>query len=92
MDIPVKTLSKRLPEVMAALDKHERVVLSHEGKGFALLQPVSDLEDEIRRIKNHPAVGMWADREDMRDPSAWVAAKRQRRRARLFKADNGDEK
>ena len=93
MNISVKTLSKRLPEVMEALGKNERVVLSHEGKEFALLQPVSDIEAEIQRIKNHPAVGMWDDRDDMKNPTAWVREKRRSRHQTLFgAAASGDEK
>lgn len=90
MNISVKTLNKRLPEVMEALDKNERVVLSHEGKEIALLQPVSDVEDEMRRLMADPGFGMWADREDMKDPSAWVREKRKRRRERLFGAGDGE--
>lgn len=92
MNISVNTLSRRLPEVIEALDKNERVVLSHEGKEIALLQPVSAIEDEIQRIKNHPAVGMWADREDMEDPTAWVHEKRRQRREKLFAPASGEEK
>lgn len=90
MNISVKTLNKRLSEVMEALDKNERVVLSHEGKKIAILQPVADIEDEVRRIRNHPAVGMWADREDMKDPTAWVREKRRNRRARLLENSGGE--
>ncbi len=85
-----------LPEVLEALGKNERVVLSHSGRRIALLQPVQsersepDVDDEIRRIRNHPAVGMWADRDDMKDPAAWVRGKRQRRRERLFAGVGGD--
>ena len=92
MNISVKTLSKRLPEIMEALDKNERVVLSHEGKEIALLQPVSYIENEIQRIRNHPAVGMWADRDDMKDPTAWVRERRSRRRGRLLGIAHGDGK
>ncbi len=90
MNISIKTLSKRLPEVMEAFDKNEQVVLSHEGRNFALLQPVPDIEDEIQRIQNHPAIGIWADREDMKDPAAWVREKRRRRREKLFTTAGGD--
>ncbi len=83
MRVSVNTLSKRVIEVMNALNRNERVVLSHEGKKFALLQPVSGIEDEIRRIRRHPAVGMWADREDMKDPTEWVREKRRSRRKAL---------
>ncbi len=86
MNISVETLPQRLAKVMEALDRNEPVVLLHEGKEFARLQPVPDSGDEIRRIKNHPAVGMWADREDMKDPAEWVREKRGRRRERLFAA------
>lgn len=92
MNISVKTLGKRLPEVLEALGKNERVILSHEGKEIALLHPVSNIEDEIQRINNHPAVGMWADREEMEDPGAWIREKRCRRRERLFNATSGEEK
>lgn len=92
MNVSVKTLNKRLPAVMEALDKNERVTLSHEGKKIALLQPVSDIESEIQRIRDHPAVGMWADREDMKDPAAWLREKRRRRRERLFGAGDGEER
>lgn len=90
MNVSVTTLQKRLPEVLEALGKNERVVLSHSGRRIALLQPVPDVDDEIRRIRNHPAVGMWADRDDMKDPAAWVRGKRQRRRERLFAGVGGD--
>jgi prevent-host-death family protein len=89
MYVSVNTLSKRLAEVMDALDKKERVVLSHAGKKFAVLQPVSDIENEIQRIKKHPAVGMWADREDMKNPTEWVREKRRSRREKLFETDKG---
>ncbi len=80
MNISVRMLRKRLPEVIEAMNKREKVILSHEGKPVAMLQPVPDVEKEIQRITNHPVVGMWADREDMKDPTAWVREKRRRRR------------
>ncbi len=92
MNISVKTLGKRLPEIMEALDKNKQVTLSHEGKKIAVLHPVPNSDDEIQRIMNHPAVGMWADREDMKNPTAWVHAKRRRRRERLFETGSGEGK
>ena len=29
-------------------------------------------------IERHPAIGMWADREDMADSAAWVRGQRER--------------
>jgi hypothetical protein len=91
MNVSAATLSEHMAEVMDALDKNEKVILSHEGKDFALLQPVFDVEAEIERINNHPAVGMWADREDMKDPDEWLREKRLRRRERLW-ASAGENK
>ena len=91
MNISVKALNKRLPEVMGALDKKEVVVLSHEGKDIALLQAVPDIDDEIQRITNHPTVGMWADREDMKDPAEWVRKRRRGRRERCLDPVGGEK-
>ncbi len=41
-------------------------------------------EDEVQRLKKSPAFGMWADREDMKDPTEWVRKIRRRRHERLF--------
>ncbi len=80
-----------MSEVKEALDKKEQVILLHEGKEFASLQPVFDVETEIERLKNHPAVGMWDDREDMRDPSEWVKKIRRPRYEKLFETPGGGE-
>lgn len=48
------------------------------------------LEAEVERLKNHPAVGMWADREDMKDPVEWVRSLRRRRREKFFETAGGD--
>jgi len=38
---------------------------------------------EPMRVEDHPAFGMWADRDDMKDPSAWVRKIRAPRYDRL---------
>ena len=38
---------------------------------------------EPMRLEDHPAIGMWADRKDMKDPSAWVRKIRAPRYDRL---------
>ena len=91
MNVAVAALHEHLSEVKEALDKKEQVILLHEGKEFASLQPVFDVEAEIERIKKLPAVGMWADREDMKDPAEWLRKKRQRRRERLWAAAGGEK-
>lgn len=36
-----------------------------------------------QKVEDHPAFGIWADREDMEDPSAWVRKVRAPRYDRL---------
>ena len=38
-------------------------------------------------IERHPAIGMWAEREDMADSAAWVRGQRERWRDRLTRRD-----
>ncbi len=90
MNIAVASLNERMPEVLDALDRKEQVVLSYEGKEFASLQPVFNVEAEIERISKHPAVGMWADREDMKDPSEWVRNQRKSRYQNIFANTEGE--
>lgn len=87
MDISVKTLSKRLPDVLAALEKNERVVLSNDGEDVALLQPLSASDRELKRLTSSPLFGMWADREDVADPSEWV---RSIRKSRIHDLTDGE--
>ncbi len=91
MNVAIAALTERLPEVKDALDRKEQVILLHEGKEFASLQPVFDVEAEIERIKKLPAVGMWDDREDMKDPSEWVRNLRRGRYNELFKTAGGNK-
>lgn len=89
MNVAVAVLNERMPEVLEALDKKEEVVVSHEGKQFRL-QPAWDIEAEIERLKKHPAVGMWDDREDMKDPGEWVRNLRKPRYTNIFGTTDGD--
>jgi antitoxin (DNA-binding transcriptional repressor) of toxin-antitoxin stability system len=79
MNITVKTLPKRLPDVLAALKKNERVVLSSDGEEVALLQPIPEPDKELKRFMESPLFGMWGDREELSDPSEWVRSIRKPR-------------
>jgi hypothetical protein len=46
-------------------------------------KPSSPKSKEPMRVEDHPAFGIWADREDMKDPSAWVRKIRASRYDRL---------
>jgi antitoxin (DNA-binding transcriptional repressor) of toxin-antitoxin stability system len=46
-------------------------------------KPSTQRSKEPMRVENHPAFGIWADREDMKDPSAWLRKIRAPRYDRL---------
>ena len=62
---------RRAPKkILDALARNETVTLSHRGKPLARIEPI----DSPRRCRaaDHPGFGMWADRCDLIDPSAYV--------------------
>ena len=67
-----------MKDVKSAISRWEHVVLTYRGRKFAIMIP---FEEEKKKFKaqNHPAFGMWADREDMADPVAYVEKIRQPR-------------
>ncbi len=42
-----------------------------------------ETDEGLKFIMDHPAFGMWADREDMKDPAAWLRKIRAVRYERL---------
>lgn len=63
--------------ILDAVARKESVTLSHRGKPVARIEPVED--SERARVAEHAAFGLWADRPDMADPSAYVREQRKGR-------------
>jgi hypothetical protein len=74
-------LRKKSGEVIRALSRNERVTVLYRGKPTAIMQPIGDQSEQaLGSAKDHPAFGLWADREDMMDVAAHV---RQLRKGRF---------
>ena len=71
-------LRRRTKDIIRALDRGESVTITYRGKEKGTIIPAR--KKKRRSITEHPAFGMWKDREDMKDPSAWV---RKIRRSRV---------
>lgn len=85
MEASIVDLRYRMKDVLRALDRGEPVTVLYRGKAKAKLVPIAS-EKPRMRMEDHPACGMWADREDMKDPVAWVRKLRSKRRyPHLFK-------
>ena len=79
MEASVLDLRRRMKDVKSAIDRHEHVILTYRGHKFAVIIPIEEENRSKFKIEDHPAFGMWADREDMADPVAYVEKIRQPR-------------
>lgn len=78
--IPIKETRANLADLINQVEvAGKSFVITKFGKPKAMLVPV--LDDRGQRSvkpKKIPGFGMWADREDMKDPDAWVRKIRSR--------------
>ncbi len=73
MDASIVDLRYKTKEVLAAIDRGETVTVFYRGKKKARIVPIDSADaKDAKDLSSHPAFGMWADREDMKDPTAYV--------------------
>ncbi|HUT52956.1 MAG TPA: type II toxin-antitoxin system Phd/YefM family antitoxin [bacterium] len=72
MKVTVLDLRRRTREIIEALDRNEKVTIYCRGKKKGVIHPASQEKKTTIPMIDHPACGMWADREDMADPVEWV--------------------
>lgn len=80
--IPIKETRAQLADLINQVDvAGKSFVITKFGKPKAMLVPVlSDVKRRSGRPKKLPGFGIWAKREDMKDPDKWVRKIRNRRR------------
>ena len=68
-------------EIIEALKRNERVTVLYRGRPTAVMHPIREPADRAAapRAADHPAFGMWKDRAEMSDVSAYVRSLRQGR-------------
>ena len=81
MQATILDLRRRMPAVLRALDRHERVTILYRGRERAVLVPTSRSVNKQGKQtpRTHAAFGMWADHVDTKDVAAHVRALRQGR-------------
>lgn len=72
MEASVLDLRNKMKKVLSAVDRHEHVTLTHRGKRRAVIIPWSETQKSKVKAADLPAFGMWAGRNDMADPVAYV--------------------
>jgi hypothetical protein len=65
-------LRKKSAQIIRALGRNEAVTVLYRGRVAAIMQPVGGPTAQKIGAKNHPAFGIWADRDDMKDVAAHV--------------------
>jgi prevent-host-death family protein len=71
MKATVLDLRRNPRKILDAIARNETVTLSKRGREIARIVPNRPTA-KAASIKNSPAFGIWKDRADMRDPSAYV--------------------
>lgn len=71
MVVTAKQLRLKTSDVLKKVRKGGRVTVTLRGKPVAQIVSLAGGSGR-RELAEFRAIGMWADRKDMRDPSAWV--------------------
>jgi len=70
MVVTAKELRLKTSQILKKVQRAGTVTVTMRGKPVAKLCALN--EKKPIRVADHPAVGMWADREDMKDAHAWL--------------------
>ena len=70
----------RMSEIQEAVSRRERVTVSAHGRPWAVIVAWQDAATQTPSARDCVAAGMWANRDDMDDPSEWVRTRRASRR------------
>lgn len=81
MEASIMDMRKSMKKVMSALDRNERVTLTHRRRKVAIIVPVGEKQEKKVKVADLAAFGIWSDREDMQDVPGYV---RELRKPRSF--------
>lgn len=70
MVVTAKDLRLKASEILKKLQRVGSITVTLRGKTVGKIVPVLPIEE--KKLADHPAFGMWAGREDMKDVHAWL--------------------
>ncbi|MEQ1946043.1 MAG: prevent-host-death family protein [Bryobacteraceae bacterium] len=83
MNATIVDLRYHMKDVLRAIDRGETVTVLYRGKRKARLTPIAASSEksstEQSKTKDQPFFGMWSDRADLADPTAYVRSIRRPR-------------
>ncbi len=83
-EVTITELLRHAGDVIARAHLNGPVTITYRGKPRAVMVPVRERRQDRRSIRDYPAFGIWKDRDDMKDPVAWVRKQRRSRVRRLW--------
>jgi antitoxin (DNA-binding transcriptional repressor) of toxin-antitoxin stability system len=78
MKASILDLRRRMSEVLKSLERNEPVSILHRGKEKGIIYPTAPKDSPIS-VEQHPAFGMWKDRNDLQDVDQAVRSLRKGR-------------
>lgn len=79
MEATMIDFRNRMGDIQAAVSRRERVTVTSHGRPWAVLVAWEDCRPQTLKASEFAAAGMWADRDDLADPTAFVGRLRSRR-------------
>lgn len=83
MKASIVDLRYHMKDVLRAIDRGETVIVFYRGKQKAKLMPIRKESENSRtntvKTKDQSLFGMWSDRKDLADPSAYLRTLRKSR-------------
>ena len=77
MKATILDMRRNPKKILDAIERNETVTLTNRGKSVARIEPI--VTSKRISAAEHEAFGMWADRDDMANPSAYVREMRKGR-------------
>ncbi len=78
MKATILDMRRNPQKILEAIERNESVILTNRGNAVARIEPIRKAERPS--IRDQAAFGMWANREDMADPVAYIRSLRTGRR------------
>lgn len=75
MQVGAKQLRNETAKIIKKVKRGEEITVTYRGKPVAVIKPIVKKEESL----SEAAFGIWADREDMKDPGRWLEEKRRLR-------------
>lgn len=79
MEATMIDFRNRMADIQSAISRRERVTVTSHGRPWAVIVPFEDAITETPKAGDFAAAGMWADREDLTNPTEYIARLRARR-------------